>query len=65
MLNTIDIVSNEIKIFKNFEIKIDRFGFGIPGEDTLLKGELKKFLVNPIHNITPSSCDHLVKCENR
>ena len=53
-----DITINESNRFNTFDKITDKFGFGMPGDDTLLNGEWKIFLVKDIHNIKASSCLH-------
>ena len=65
MLKKKDIVINESNTFNNFDKIIDKFGFGIPGDDTLLKGELRILLVKEIHNITASSCFHCERYDHK
>tara|TARA_B100001057_G_C22537288_1_gene828154 strand:+ start:394 stop:723 length:330 start_codon:yes stop_codon:yes gene_type:complete len=60
-----DIVINESNTFNNFDKIIDKFGFGIPGDDTLLKGELRILLVKEIHKITASSCFHCERYDHK
>lgn len=63
-LKNIDIVTKESNKINTFEKRIDRFGLGIPGEDTLLKGELRMLLVKEIHKIRASSCLHCERCDH-
>ncbi len=65
MLKKKDIVINESNTFNSFDKIIDKFGFGIPGDDTLLKGELRILLVKEIHNITASSCFHCERYDHK
>tara|TARA_X000000368_G_C23032912_1_gene713377 strand:- start:1487 stop:1882 length:396 start_codon:yes stop_codon:yes gene_type:complete len=60
-----DIVINESNTFNNFDKIIDKFGFGIPGDETLLKGELRILLVKEIQSITASSCFHCERYDHK
>ena len=65
MLKKKDIVINESNTFNNFDKIIDKFGFGIPGDETLLKGELRILLVKEIQSITASSCFHCERYDHK
>ena len=65
MLKINEVITNESNKMKNFDKRIDKFGFGTPGEDTLLNGDAKIFFVREIHNITASSCFHCDKCDHK
>ena len=56
--SAIEDIMNESNKISIFDKRIDKFGLGTPGEDTLLNGESKKLFVNEIHNMTASSCFH-------
>ena len=64
-LKSIEVVTKESNKINTFEKRIDKFGFGIPGDDTLLKGELRILLVKEIHKITASSCFHCERYDHK
>ena len=64
-LKNIEVVTKESNKINTFEKRIDKFGFGIPGDDTLLKGELRILLVKEIHKITASSCFHCERYDHK
>lgn len=64
-LKNIEVVTKESNKINTFDKIIDKFGFGIPGDDTLLKGELRILLVKEIQSITASSCFHCERYDHK
>ena len=59
------MVDSESKIIRNFDITIERFGFGSPVEETFPNGESRRLFAKASHKVTDSSSLHAESCDHK